>query len=194
VIDARRIFAKEIAAIPPEKLIFIDEFGTHTGMTRTYGRAPRGERTHGAAPCNTDPQITLTMGVRLTGVVAPFAFEGATDGLAFHAYVEGQLAPELAPGDVVVLDNLGAHKVVGVRTAIEAVGARVMYLPPYSPDLSPVENCGSKVKEILRGEAPRSPSAVYQAMGLAISAVSSKDARGWFGRCGYCPKATCVPL
>lgn len=163
-------------------------------MTRTHARAPRGQRAHGAVPCNTDPQITLTMGVRLSGVVAPFAFEGATDGVAFRAYVDGQLVPELTPGDVVVVDNLSAHKVVGIREAIQAAGARMMYLPPYSPDLSPVENCGSKVKTILRGEAPRTPSAVYRAMGLAIGAVTSNDARGWFEHCGYCTEPDCAPL
>lgn len=194
MIAAREVFENEIASIPPEKLIFVDEFGTHTGMTRTHARAPRGQRAHGAAPCNTDPQITLTMGVRLSGVVAPFAFEGATDGVAFRAYVDGQLVPELTPGDVVVVDNLGAHKVVGIREAIQAAGARLMYLPPYSPDLSPVENCGAKVKIILRGEAPRTPSAVYQAMGLAIAAVTANDAHGWFGHCGYRTNPGCAPL
>jgi len=134
------------------------------------------------------------MGLRLNGFVAPFAFEGATNGMAFRAYVDTQLVPELKRGDVVIMDNLGAHKVAGVREAVAAVGARIMYLPPYSPDLSPVENCGSKVKAILKGEAPRSASATYRAMGLALGAVTPQDAAGWFGHCGYSTKPTCRPL
>jgi len=154
-------------------------------MTRTYARAPRGERACGAVPYDADPNITLTMGLRLGGFVAPFAFEGPTNGEAFRAYIERQLVPELHAGDVAVFDNLPAHKVAGVREALDAAGARLMFLPPYSPDLSPVESCGAKVKEIIRGESPRTVSAAYNAMGLALGSVTPKDTVGWFKRSGY---------
>jgi transposase len=144
-------------------------------------------------PFNPDPNITLTMGIRLAGFVAPFAFEGATNGEAVRAYVEHQLVPELRPGDVAILDNLGAHKVAGIREAIEAAGASLMCLPPYSPDMSPVESCGSKIKEAIRAEAPRTAPAVYRAMGLALGSVTPNDAQGWFGRCGYSTKPVRAP-
>ena len=163
-------------------------------MTRRYAWAPRGARAHGAAPTNADPTITLTMGLAMDGVVAPFAFEGTTDGVAFRAYVEGQLVPALRPGQVVLADNLSAHRARGVREAIEGVGAKLMYLPPYSPDFSPVENCGSKVKESIRADAPRTPAAVYKSMGHAIGAVTPSDAHGWFDHCGYRAPRTCSPL
>jgi transposase len=163
-------------------------------MTRRYAWAPRGTRAHGAVPTNADPTITLTMGLGVDGVVAPFAFEGTTDGVAFRAYIEGQLVPTLRPGQVVIADNLGAHRTRGVREAIEGVGAKLMYLPPYSPDFSPVENCGSKIKESIRADAPRTPSAVYKSMGYAIGAVTPSDTRGWFDHCGYRVPRTCSPL
>jgi transposase len=186
---ARKAFVQRVEAIPPERLIFVDEFGTNLAMTRPYAWAPSGVRAYGTVPGDPGTNITLTLGLRLDGVVAPFAFEGSTDGVAFQAYIEHQLAPNLKPGDVVVLDNLPVHHKVSVAPALRAVGAEVLYLPPYSPDLSPVEECGSKVKAWIRAEAPRTPTAVYDAMGHAIGAVTSSDAHGWFGhRGGYCPK------
>jgi transposase len=184
----------QIAERDPNDLVFVDEFGTNLGMTRRYARAPRGVRAHGAVPKNPDPTITLTMGLGAEGVVAPFAFEGTTDGTAFLAYVEKQLVPELKPGQVVLVDNLGAHRTHGVREAIEGANAELIYLPPYSPDFSPVENCGSKVKEAIRADAPRTPAAVYDSMGYAIGAVTPSDARGWFDHCGYRIPRTCSPL
>src|SRR6185312_7556379 len=111
----RQVFMKQIAQIDPQDLVFVDEFGTNLGMTRRCAWAPRGARAHGAVPTNADPTITLTMGLGLEGVVAPFAFEGTTDGVAFRAYVEGQLVPALRPGQVVLADNLSAHRTRGVR-------------------------------------------------------------------------------
>jgi len=194
VTAARQAFAKKLARLNPQELVFIDEFGTNLGMTRRHAWAPRGVRAHGAVPINTDPTITLTIGLGLDGVVAPFAFEGTMDGVAFRAYVEGQLVPALRPGQIVIADNLGSHRTRGVREAIEGAGAKLMYLPPYSPDFSPVENCGSKIKESIRADAPRSPSAVYKSMGHAIGAITPADARGWFNHCGYCVPRTCSPL
>ncbi|WP_437762770.1 transposase [Sorangium sp. So ce764] len=132
----------------------------------------------GAVPSNPDPNLTLTLGLRLGGFVAPFAFEGATDGVAFRAYVEHQLAPRVKPGDVIILDNLGAHHAKGVDSAIEAVGAKWLFLPPYSPDLSPVEKCGSKIKALMRAQAPRTRrSWVGRRWG------SRRSCAGWSGMC-----------
>lgn len=154
-------------------------------MTRRYAWAPLGLRAYGAVPGNPGPNITLTMGLRRDGFVAPFAFVGSTDGVAFRAYIETQLAPELKRGDVVVCDNLAAHHVAGIEPLLRAVGAKLLFLPPYSPDFSPVENCGSKVKSLMRAEAPRTTNAIYEAMGHAIGKVTPSDARGWFDHCGY---------
>ena len=166
-------------------MIFIDEFGTHLGMTRRYARAPKGKRACGKAPCNTDPMITLVMGLSLWGPVAPLAFEGAMDGIIFETYIREGLAPHLLAGDVVIVDGLGAHRVRGVRDALRARGVCFRFLPPYSPDLSPVENCGSKVKEAVRAEQPRTVQAVYDALGRAIGKVTPRDAEGWFFHAGY---------
>jgi transposase len=125
------------------------------------------------------------MGLRHDGVVAPFAFEGAMNGDTFTAYAETQLAPHLEPGDIVFVDRLGPHRTQAARAAVEARGAELRFLPPYSPDLSPVEKCGSKVKEIIRGMDPRTAPAVIDAMGEGIGAVTPADARAWFASCGY---------
>jgi transposase len=154
-------------------------------MARTHARAPEGIRAYGSIPFNPGKNITLTMGLSLEGVTAPMAVPGSTDGNYFLAYIKQVVVPVLQPGKVVLFDNLAAHKVAGVREAIEATGARLLLLPPYSPDLSPVENCGSKVKGAVRGDAPRTVHAVYEAMGRAIGQVTPSDARGWFVHAGY---------
>ena len=171
--------------LSPRKLIFVDEFGTNLGMTRRYARAPRGQRAVGSAPGNPDPNITLVMGLSCEGVVAPLAFEGAMNGDIFTAYAQTQLGPQLQPGDVVFVDRLGSHRTRAARAAIEARGAQLRLLPPYSPDFTPVEKCGAKVKDVIRGLAPRTVSAVIDAMGEGIGAVTAADARAWFVWCGY---------
>ena len=176
----RESFQQETKQTDAYRLIFFDEFGTNLGMTRRYGYAPAGERAYGKAPNCTDPNITLVIGLGLRGLFAPFAFEGAMNGDLFEQYVREQVAPLLRPGDVVVWDNLGAHRVKGAREAVEARGAKVLPLPPYSPELSPVEECGSKIKGAVRAEAPRTVEAVYDAMRRAIGRVTPQDARGWF--------------
>lgn len=160
------------------RLIFFDEFGMHLGMTRRYGYAPKGERAYGKAPNYTDPNITLVLGLGLRGIVAPLAFEGTMDGHLFEQYVRRVVAPELQPGDVVVFDGLPAHRARGAREAVEARGAEYRPLPPYSPELSPVEECGSKIKGAVRAEAPRTVEAVYDAIGRVR--VTLQDAQGWF--------------
>jgi len=184
---ARADFAEQLDEVAPQRLIFVDEFGTHLGMSRFYGWAMSGDRAYGAVPCNPDPNVTLVIGLRMDGVVAPLAFKGAMDGPVFLTYAQTQLAPQLQPGDIVLVDGLGAHRKEGVREVIEARGAEYRFLPPYSPDLSPVENCGSKVKQAIRAEEPRTVGALYDAMGRALHSVTAGDARAWFERVGYLP-------
>jgi transposase len=181
----RATFTEKLAAVGPEHLVFVDEFGATTAMTRRYGWAPAGERVEGAAP-GAWKSVTLIVGLRPTEVVAPFVFEGATDGAAFGTYVAEVLVPELRPGDVVVWDNLQPHKNAQVIAAIEAVGARVEPLPVYSPDLTPVEELGSKVKEFLRSVGARTTRTVMGAVGKALGRIAPSDIGGWFqDRCAY---------
>jgi transposase len=185
-VQARRsTFEQTLAAVAPEHLVFVDETGATTAMTRTYGRAPAGERVAASAPGQWQ-DVTLIAGLRPTAVVAPLAFEGATDTLAFQTYVQEVLVPQLQAGDVVVWDNLQPHKNADVIAAIEAVGARVVPLPPYSPDETPIEELFSKVKGYLRTAAARTTAAVIAAMGAALHQVTPSDIHGWFqDRCSY---------
>jgi transposase len=176
----REDFQQRTHQADAHRLIFIDEFGTNLGMTRRYGYAPAGERAYGKAPNCTDPNITLVLGLGLRGVVAPIAFEGGMNGNIFEQYVRDHVAPLLLPGDVVVWDGLGSHRITGALEAVVARGAELWPLPPYSPEMSPVEECGSKIKQAIRSEAPRTVQAVYDAMGRAIGRVTPQDARGWF--------------
>jgi transposase len=180
---------EEVAALDPEGLIFVDESGATTAMTRAYGRAPAGERVPGAVPGHWE-SVTMLSGMRLSGVVAPWAFEGATDSAAFETYVTEVLAPQLRPGDVVVWDNLQAHKSAAAVRAVEAAGATVKPLPPHSPDLTPIEKLWSKVKGRLRSLAARTVRRVYRALGIALQEVTSQDIHGWFQSCGLCPTQT----
>jgi transposase len=154
-------------------------------MTRQYGRAPRGERVVGAVPQNYGANVTMLAALSLQGVGAVMTVDGATDAAVFHAYVEHVLCPTLVPGDVVIMDNLRAHKVAGIRERIEACGARLIYLPPYSPDLSPIEPCWSKLKALLRTAQARTREALDAAIPQVLAAVTASDARGWFRHCGY---------
>jgi transposase len=181
----RAAFTQKLAAVGPEHLVFVDEFGATTAMARRYGRAPAGERVEAAAP-GAWKNVTLIVGLRPTEVVAPFVFEGATDGAAFGTYVPEVLVPELRPGDVVVWDNLQPHKDAQVIAAVQAAGARVEPLPAYSPDLTPVEELGSKVKEFLRSVGARTTQTVIGALGTALGQITPGDIRGWFqDRCAY---------
>jgi transposase len=181
----RHAFQEKLAAVDPAHLVFVDETGANTGMSRTYGRAPEGERVQAAAP-GAWQNVTLTSGLRTTGVVAPMAWPGATDQVAFQTYVEQALVPELQPGDVVVWDNLAPHKNPTVIAAVEAVGARVEPLPVYSPDLTPIEEMFSKTKEFLRSMAARTTATVITAIGKALDCVTQSDIVGWFhDRCAY---------
>jgi transposase len=154
-------------------------------MTRQYGRAPRGERVVGAVPQNYGANVTVLAALSLRGVEAVMTIDGATDAEVFRAYVEHVLSPTLVSGDIVVMDNLRAHQVAGIRECIEAHGAQLIYLPPYSPDLSPIEPCWSKLKTFLRAAQARTRQALDAVMELALAAVTPSDARGWFRHCGY---------
>jgi transposase len=175
----RAAFEERLATVDPAHLVFVDEMGATTAMTRTYGRAPIGERVVGSAPGKWD-NVTLIAGLRSTGVVAPFAFAGATDQEAFQTYVEQVLVPALQPGDVVVWDNLQPHKNSAVVAAVAAAQARVEPLPAYSPDETPIEELFSKAKTYLRKVAARSVDAVIPALGAALNLVTPKDCLGWF--------------
>jgi transposase len=175
----RRAFRKEVAGIDPQRLVFVDQSGANTAMTRIYGRGPAGERVYGSAPGQWD-SVTLICGLRLSGVTAPVIFQGATDTAAFQSYVEQVLVPQLQAGDVVIWDNLKPHKAQAVVDAVEHAGARVIALPPWSPDMTPIEEMFSKVKESLRSVAARTTETVTAAIGSALQDVSPQDILGWF--------------
>ena len=183
--EQRRAFCKEMATVDADHVVFIDETGATTAMGRTYGRAPAGERVQATAP-GAWKNVTLISGMRQAGVVAPIALPGATDRLVFETYVEQALVPELQRGDVVVWDNLASHNSVSAIAAIEAAGARVMPLPAYSPDLMPIEEMFSKIKEGLRSIAARTVDGVIEAMGNVLNQITPHDILGWFhDRCPY---------
>lgn len=154
-------------------------------MTRLFGRARRGARVADAVPRNYGSNVTILGALSCQGLDAVMTIDGSTDTAVFRAYVTQVLVPTLVPGDVVVMDNLGAHKVKGVREAIEAAGATLLYLPPYSPDWSPIEPCWSKLKTFLRAAKARTREALDQALTNAIRTITAADAHGWFAHCGY---------
>jgi transposase len=154
-------------------------------MTRRYGRAPKGARVIDAVPQNHGPNVTMLGALGLHGIDAVMTGEGATDTEVFLTYLEHVLAPTLRPGDIVVMDNLRAHKVDGVRPIIEGRGAHLLYLPPYSPDLSPIEHCWSKLKTALRAAKARTRVALDTAITDALTAITASDAHHWFTECGY---------
>jgi transposase len=175
----RREFCAKLAGLDPRRLVFVDESGANTAMTRTYGRAPVGQRVYTNTPGSWE-SITMTCGLRLSGVTAPLAFRGATNTDIFETYVQEVLVPELKPGDVVIWDNLKPHKSEEAIAAIEATGARVEPLPPYSPDLSPIEEMVSKVKGAMKSATARTTNAVYWAFASALDQVTLEDITGWF--------------
>jgi transposase len=177
--EKRREFCEELAGIDPRRLVFVDECGANTAMTRTHGRAPAGQRVYTDTPGRWD-SITLTCGLRLSGVTAALAFPGATNTGVFETYVEEVLVAELKPGDVVIWDNLKPHQSEEAVEAIEAAGAEVVPLPPYSPDLTPIEEMISKVKGAMRSAGARTKETVYAAFGSALHDVTLENIAGWF--------------
>jgi transposase len=185
VLLAREQSRHQLAAYPCRRLKFVDESGCNIAMTRRYGRARQGARAHDAAPKNFGRNVTILDTLSCQGLDAVMTVDGATDTAVFQAYVTPELAPTLAPDDIVIMDNLSAHKVMGINEAIEATGAKLLYLPPYSPDFSPIENCWSKLKAILRKVKARTRDALDDALKQSIDAITNIDALGWFKHCGY---------
>lgn len=177
--------AEVMPGLDPSKLVFIDETWAKTNMTRTHGYAPRGERLVEAVPRGHWHTTTFVGALTVRGFVAPMAVDGAINGGLFRAYVEKVLAPELRPGDVVVLDNLGSHSVAGVRPAVERAGCRLLYLPPYSPDLNPIENAFSKLKGLLRKAAERAVEGLWAAIGRLLDRFRPDECRNYLRHCGY---------
>lgn len=169
----------------PDAYVFIDETWAKTNMTRTYGRSLLGTRLVEKTPCGRWQTTTFLGALRSTGFIAPLTVEGAINGPLFRAWVEQQLAPALRPGDIVVMDNLTSHKVAGVREAIEAVGAELRYLPPYSPDLNPIELAFSKLKKLLRDGAERTVDKLWRLCGQVLDEFTETECRNYFQHCGY---------
>lgn len=167
------------------RLVFIDETGASTKMARLYGRSPYGQRCVAALPHGHWKTTTFVGALRATGMTAPMVLDGPMDGLAFEAYVTQVLAPTLRPGDMVVMDNLTAHKRAEIAIAIEAAGARLLYLPPYSPDLNPIEMAFAKLKAALRKAAARSIEALVNAIAVALAAFTAQECLNFFAAAGY---------
>lgn len=178
-------FRRRARPLNQRRFVFIDESAVNTAMTRRYGRAPKGERAHDSAPRNYGPHTSVIGAMGLRGLVATLTVEGAVDTEVFNAYAERVLGPRLRTGDVVVLDNLTAHRASRIEEVAEARGAQVLWLPPYSPDYSPIEQCWSKIKSYLRGAKARTGDELHKALAQAIGRVTKADIRGWFKHCGY---------
>lgn len=168
-----------------ENLIFLDESGVTTEMTRRWGRIEGGVRVHDAVPGGHWRTLTVLGAISVSGWVAVMTIEASTDGDVFLAYLEQVLCPRLRPGQIVVMDNLAAHKVDGVRQLIEATGAQLLYLPPYSPDFNPIEKCWAQLKQHLRAAKARSAAALEQALATALGALTPSQARSYVHLCGY---------
>jgi transposase len=171
--------------VDPERLVFLDESGAKTDMARIRGRCGKGQRLRAKAPGGHWRITTMISAVRLSGPFAAAVISGPTDGDVFRTYTTEVLTPQLNPGDVVVMDNLSPHKAAGIREAIEAAGATLLYLPPYSPDYNPIENMWSKVKQHLRSAAARTFDRLCQAVTDALTDVTVEDCRGFYRHCGY---------
>lgn len=174
-----------MAAVAATHLVFVDESGASTQMTRRYGRSPIGQRLACPVPQGHYQTSTMIAAVRLKGAQAPWLFEGPMDGELFLAWVKQGLVPALQPDDVVILDNLSTHKVAGVREAVAGAGARLEYLPPYSPDFNPIENLWSKVKQEMKSHDPRTAHQLFKAAEAAFETITPADCRGFFLHAGY---------
>lgn len=185
-VQARRAaWLEEQPAWDPGHLVFIDESGARTNLVRQYGRCLRGRRLVDYAPHGHWKTTTLVVALREGGLTAPMVLDGAMNGKAFLAYIQQVLVPTLQPGDLVVLDNLSSHKSAGVRQAIEQAGAQLIYLPPYSPDLNPIELAFSKLKWLLRSAAERTADRLWNRLGQLIDAFPPSQCQNYFRHCGY---------
>lgn len=181
----REIYLQQMRELDASRLVFVDEAGCRIGMTRDYGRGERGQRVEGSKPASWGDNLTMIGALDLEGVRALMTVDGGTTGEVFEAYVEQVLSPRLKPGDIVVMDNLGSHKVDGIQQLIESHGAKLIYLPPYSPDFNPIEPCWSKLKAILKKLGAKSRDGLDAAIATGLNAISTSDCLGWFAHCGY---------
>jgi transposase len=185
VAAAREAWRSNQARLNPARLVFIDETWATTNMTRLRGRCQRGSRLVAAVPHGHWRTSTFVAALRIGGITAPLVLDGAINGEAFRAYIEQILTPTLTPGDIVIMDNLASHKVAGVRQAIEACGASLLYLPPYSPDLNPIEQSFAKLKALIRKAATRSREALWNAIGQLLSRFQTHECANYFANAGY---------
>jgi transposase len=176
---------REQASLDPDKIVFIDETGTNTAMTRLHGRCERGARLIGRAPHGHWKTTTFVAGLRKGAITAPLVIDQPMNGQIFLAWLEQFLIPTLSAGDIVVMDNLPAHKIAAVRALIEAAGATLLYLPPYSPDLNPIEMAFAKLKALLRKAAERSVDALWDKIGESLGKFSSDECANYFRHAGY---------
>ncbi len=183
--EERTRWREALTGRDPRQLVFVDESGTHTALTRLYARAPHDQRAVGQVPRNHGKNTTLVAALSWDGLQAPWTLEGALDTLAFERYIEEVLGPTLRPGQLVILDNLSVHKAAVIRQAIEARECALLFLPAYSPDLTPIEQAFSKIKATLRGLGARTRDALLEALAQAVAAITAEDAHGWFEHTGY---------
>jgi transposase len=185
--EERRQWREQTQELDASKFVFIDESGSNIALTRLYARAPKGKRARGSIPRNRGKNMTLISSLSLQGIGESLIVDGAANSKLFESYVEQILAPSLQTGQIVIMDNLSIHKGQKVRQAIEARGCEVLFLPAYSPDLSPIEEAFSKIKALLRRIGARTREALQEALEYALTTVSASDAAGWFRHCGYWP-------
>lgn len=172
-----------------ENLIFIDESGVNLALARLFARAPKGKRARGERPMKRGKNVSLIGAISLKGVITQISLIGATDGLTFEAFISQKLVPKLWKGACVIMDNCSIHKTKEIEALIQAAGANLIYLPPYSPDFSPIENCWSKIKSVLRSIGARNYPDLAKAIEEAFNQVSLKDIQSWFTHCCYCTSA-----
>jgi transposase len=183
--EARSAWREAVAQLDPEQFVFVDESGTTISLTRVYGWAPQEQRATGSVPRTHGKNTTLVAALAPDGLHTPWLIEGAMETDSFTCSIAEQLAPTLRPGQIVVLDNVSVHKADRIRQAIAARHCQLLFLPPYSPDFTPIEQAFSKIKAILRGLGARTKEALQEAVGLAIEAITRHDAAAWFAHAGY---------